>query len=153
MAFTAGGFYFVVLAWCFFVLALKMTFVAFATGFARKKSGPPASPEDAKLTGSTYTTETPEAVKRWRRIHRNDMENIIPFALTFVAFTFALPGAKDFNYYIGAVLGIIFVLSRIAHTVSYALALQHWRSIAFFAGLLSTLVLGLYAGILSFVTR
>ena len=71
-----------------------------------------------------------EDVERVRRSHLNDLENILPW----VAITYIYLGTGPSNF-LAAMLIRGFVLSRIGHTLSYAIfPKQPFRAISFFVG-------------------
>lgn len=88
-----------------------------------------ASPEDVKYFSGGKVSGTDPDVERVRKAHRNDLENILPwFICTFLWLTTS-PGVG-----LVKILIPVFALSRIAHTLVYAVFLipQPARAIAFF---------------------
>jgi glutathione S-transferase len=59
-------------------------------------------------------------VDRSRRMHRNDLENILPFLACGLIFVAAAPSQM-----LATILMSTFVLARLAHTVAYATAQSH----------------------------
>lgn len=82
---------------------------------------------------------------RWQRIVLNDLENI-PLGL-LVAWASLL---SPFNSQVHNVCILAFTISRIGHTVVYALELQPHRAIFWFVAVVSVFCLGLngVAGVL-----
>jgi uncharacterized MAPEG superfamily protein len=69
-------------------------------------------------------------VLRILRLHRNDLENILPFFT--VGLIFVLMGASAFaaqTYF------YTFTGARIVHTIAYIAKLQPWRTVAFAIGM------------------
>jgi hypothetical protein len=80
------------------LLVFKMFFVAMATGFTRRKTGTYVNPEDPGHK-EVAEHEGKERVKRWRRIHLNDLENIPAFFIAYTLFIFAADGSKDYSHF------------------------------------------------------
>uniref|UniRef100_A0A803TRV7 Microsomal glutathione S-transferase 1 n=1 Tax=Anolis carolinensis TaxID=28377 RepID=A0A803TRV7_ANOCA len=97
-----------------------------------------ANPEDAvgfgKGDNAKKFLRTDPDVERVRRIHLNDLENIVPFL--FIGFFYSFSGVSLST----ALLHYrIFFASRIFHTVSYLIPLpQPSRGLAWFVGYLAT---------------
>lgn len=89
-----------------------------------------ANHEDCMLLEKARVTYDDVDVERVRRSHLNDLENILPW----VAITYIYLGTAPSNWMAGLLIRT-FVLSRIGHTLSYAVfPKQPFRAIAFFAG-------------------
>lgn len=93
-----------------------------------------ANPEDIRVASSTPSKakvayDDPD-VERVRRAHRNDLENVVPwFIITYIWL------GTEPSVTLAKILIRTFVLSRIAHTLSYAvLSQQPTRAISFFVG-------------------
>lgn len=89
------------------------------------------TPEDYVLTGQEAPSAPDEAIARARRIHLNDLEAGVPFAL--IGFVYALTDPSE------AALWICFggfVVARTLHSVLYARALMPHRTIAWTIGFL-----------------
>lgn len=72
-----------------------------------------------------------EDVERVRRSHLNDLENVLPWVVT----TWLYLGTNPSNLYAGIAIRV-FVLSRVIHTLSYAIyPKQPFRAVSFFTGL------------------
>lgn len=81
-------------------------------------------------------TENHDRTNRWLRICSNDVANIpIGLFVLFLAATYS-----DLSSGLLVTLVWIFVGARIAHTVTYALALQPWRTVTYSTGATSMLV-------------
>ena len=73
-----------------------------------------------------------ERVERVRRVHQNDLENIPIFCIVAFLFVHTNPPPSAAYYF------YTFTVSRLIHTLSYLFAIQPFRAIAFFVGVLST---------------
>jgi uncharacterized membrane protein YecN with MAPEG domain len=81
-------------------------------------------------------TETHERVNRWLRICNNDVANI-PIGL-FVLLLAALYSPLSDGILIA--LTWVFVGARLAHTVTYAYAIQPWRTVTYSIGATSMII-------------
>jgi uncharacterized MAPEG superfamily protein len=116
------------------ILVFKMFAVALMTGATRSRVQQFLNPEDAKVLGGADVTQEHPDVQRMLRMHRNDLENILPFFT--VGLIFVLMGVSAFA---AQVYFYTFTGARIVHTVTYIARLQPWRTIAFVLGLLCTI--------------
>ena len=82
------------------------------------------------LTHLPNNTEQDPAVNRWSRIGNNDAANI-PIGL-LVLYLAAVGESLDASILVP--LTWTFVIARVAHTISYALALQPFRTAAYSVG-------------------
>lgn len=113
------------------ILALKMLATALLTGYTRTRHKRFLNPEDASVLGGAAATEEHPDVQRIMRMHRNDVENILPFytlGLIFVLMGAPAWGAEWYFY--------TFTAARIVHSITYVAQLQPWRTIAFMIGVL-----------------
>lgn len=117
------------------VLSVHLLVLWHLSGGSRARTKTTPNPEDVKTFGNTLVASDPEAVARTLRVHQNGIANIVPFLM--LAFVLVLLGASSGFAWI--VFGV-FVVARIAHTIAYASAVQPWRSISHFVGVLATLV-------------
>lgn len=124
-----------VYAICAAVLVLKMWLTGTATGTTRILRRAYITDEDYALVGQAEP-RTDATVERLRRIHQNDLENILPFLV--VGFLYALTGP---SYTLAWWLFTLFTAARIVHTGVYLAALQPWRTIVFEIGNIVLLVL------------
>ncbi|XP_063165542.1 microsomal glutathione S-transferase 1 [Candoia aspera] len=120
------------------LLLVKMMLMSTITAFFRMKKKAFASPEDTASFGKgenakKYLRTDPD-VERVRRIHLNDLENIVPFL--FIGFFYSVSGvtlSTALMHY------RIFLGSRIFHTIAYLVPLpQPCRGLAWMAGYLVT---------------
>ncbi|XP_072285799.1 prostaglandin E synthase [Pyxicephalus adspersus] len=109
------------------LLILKMYTLAIITGQIRLRKKVFSNPEDAMRHGGLeFYREHPD-VERYRRAHRNDMENIYPFL-----FLGAIYSLLDPNPSIARIHFLIFFMGRLVHTVAYVFALKApTRSLAY----------------------
>jgi glutathione S-transferase len=111
------------------VLALKTMAVGTYTSTLRIRKRVYISPEDYEMQGHTPAAAADADVERARRIHQNDLENHLPFAL--VGLVYALTGPSSLGLWL-CFAG--FPLARILHSIAYARALMPHRTIAFTYG-------------------
>ncbi|KAI4495512.1 hypothetical protein M0802_008726 [Mischocyttarus mexicanus] len=106
------------------VLVLKMMAVTLLTIRQRFKK------TDAKFHKKSKVGYDDPDIERVRRNHRNDLENILPwFIITYIWLT------TGPSYWLAGILIKSFVVSRIIHTLSYAVySQQPTRALSFFAG-------------------
>ncbi|XP_066436611.1 prostaglandin E synthase [Eleutherodactylus coqui] len=109
------------------LLILKMYILAIITGQIRLRKKAFANPEDAMRHGGVeFYREDPD-VERYRRAHRNDMENIFPFLFLGAIYSLLEPSPS-----IARIHFLIFFIGRLVHTVAYVLALKApTRSLAY----------------------
>jgi glutathione S-transferase len=111
------------------IVALKTMAVAVYTSSIRIRRGVFISPEDYKLQGLEAAARTDPDVERARRIHQNDLENGLPFALVGLVYALTGPTAAGIWLCFGG-----FPLARILHTIFYARGLMPHRTIAYGVG-------------------
>ncbi|XP_073496207.1 prostaglandin E synthase [Phyllobates terribilis] len=109
------------------LLIMKMYLLAVITGQIRLRKKAFANPEDAMRHGGLeFYREDPD-VERYRRAHRNDMENIFPFL-----FLGAIYSLMDPNPSIARIHFLAFFIGRLVHTAAYVLSLKApTRSVAY----------------------
>jgi glutathione S-transferase len=93
----------------------------------------------AKQTYGVSPSENPKhamADIRWQRIVHNDMENIFMGLIVAWGSLFSAANAS-----VHCVCVVIFTVSRILHTLSYAYELQPHRGIAWFVAVIAVLVI------------
>ncbi|XP_060632618.2 microsomal glutathione S-transferase 1 [Anolis sagrei] len=124
--------------WYAVLLIVKMMLMSPLTGFYRTTRKAFANPEDAAGFGKGENAKkflrTDQDVERVRRVHLNDLENIVPFL--FIGFFYSFSGVSLST----ALLHYrVFFGSRIFHTISYLIPLpQPCRGVAWFVGFLIT---------------
>nr|XP_034983202.1 microsomal glutathione S-transferase 1 [Zootoca vivipara]XP_034983203.1 microsomal glutathione S-transferase 1 [Zootoca vivipara]XP_034983204.1 microsomal glutathione S-transferase 1 [Zootoca vivipara] len=120
------------------ILIVKMMLMSPLTGYLRMKNKAFANPEDVATfvkgeAAKKYLRTDPD-VERVRRLHRNDLENIIPFL--FIAFFYSFTGISETTALIHF---RIFTAARLLHTIAYLVPLpQPCRGLGFGVGLLVT---------------
>lgn len=115
------------------ILVFKMFAAAILTVATRSRVKQFLNPEDAGLMGGAGAKEEHPDVQRMLRLHRNDLENILPFftvGLIFVLMGASAVGARVYFY--------TFTGARIVHTITYVAKLQPWRTVAFTVGTVCT---------------
>ena len=113
------------------ILVLKMAAVAILTATTRMQVKQFLNPEDAAMLGGASVMQEHPDVQRMLRLHRNDLENILPFFT--VGLIFVLMGVSAFG---AQVYFYTFTGARIVHTITYVAKLQPWRTVAFTVGVL-----------------
>jgi uncharacterized membrane protein YecN with MAPEG domain len=123
------------------VLGLNLLVLANNTALTRARAKEAVNPEDTRL-GKDLTVVFDggnDTTSRYRRAHRNALENIPLFLVT--GFLLTLVGVSATTAYV--VFGI-FTAARVLHSVAYVKQLQPWRTLSFGIGALDQLfVLGL----------
>ncbi|KAI4476927.1 hypothetical protein M0804_013107 [Polistes exclamans] len=98
------------------VLVLKMLAMMPLTARYRFQKQIFLNPEDVKLVKNSKVAFDDPDIERVRRNHRNDLENILPwFIITYIWLT------TDPSPWLAGMLIKSFVISRILHTLSYAI--------------------------------
>lgn len=111
------------------IVALKTMAVAVYTSSIRIRRGVFISPEDYVLQGVEPGAAADPEVERARRIHQNDLENGLPFALVGLVYALTGPSAAGTWICFG-----VFPIARILHTIFYARGLMPHRTIAYGLG-------------------
>ena len=125
------------------ILGLNLVGLANATALTRNKAGEVINPEDMKLNqkASVVYDGGNDRTARYRRAHRNALENTPVFMIT--AFVLTLMGLSAT---LGAALFYPYAGLRILHSVFYVKGVQPFRTISFaLALLIQVAVLGLIA--------
>jgi len=115
------------------ILVLKMSAAALMTAATRSRVKQFLNPEDARVLGGAGVMQEHPDVMRMLRMHRDDLENILPFFT--VGLIFVLMGASAFG---AQVYFYTFTAARIVHTITYVAKMQPWRTVAFVVGTLCT---------------
>jgi uncharacterized MAPEG superfamily protein len=111
------------------ILVFNMAAAAILTAITRMRVKQFLNPEDAGLLGGASVMQEHPDVQRMLRLHRNDLENILPFftvGLIFVLMGVSAFGAELYFY--------TFTGARIVYTIAYAARLQPWRTLAYAVG-------------------
>ena len=105
------------------ILVLKMAAAGILTAATRSRVKQFLNPEDARVLGGAGVMQEHPDVMRMLRMHRNDLENILPFFT--VGLIFVLMGASAFG---AQVYFYTFTAARIVHTITYVAKMQPWRN-------------------------
>ena len=111
------------------VLALKMLVTGIVVSRTRIRKNVFASPEDYAMQGVEPKTEPDPEVERARRVHQNDLEANLPFAL--LGLVYALTGPTTLGLWV-CFAG--FPLARILHMITYLQGRMPHRTITWAAG-------------------
>ena len=111
------------------ILVFKMFVAAILTAATRSRVKQFLNPEDAGMMSGTGVMQEHPDVQRMLRLHRNDLENILPFFT--VGLIFVLMGAPAFA---AQAYFYTFTGARIVHTITYVAKLQPWRTVSFALG-------------------
>lgn len=116
------------------VLSLNMLGLGNATALSRTKAGEVVNPEDKKLNAeaSVVFDEGNDATTRYRRAHRNALENVPLFLTT--GLILVLVGVSQT---VAGILFGVFTVARILHSVCYVKGVQPFRTVFFAAGMLT----------------
>lgn len=130
------------------VLVMNMLTLANNTALSRAGADEVINPEDivlnknAKVVGNAGI----EKVERYRRAHRNALENIPLFLITgFVLTLTPVP------FMAAAILFGVFVFARVVHSFAYMLQKQPYRTASFAVGALVQIALLGFLGFYTFV--
>lgn len=122
------------------ILSLKALFLGVSTAARRGATKQFLNAEDAAWLGGVHVTPDPEPVARIGRAHRNDVENLLPFALCCGIYV-ASGGWSVVSYaYCG-----LFLFARILHTVAYLGARPSLRRNTFTLGFMVIVVVAIHA--------
>lgn len=120
------------------VVALKTLAAGGYTSSIRMRKKVFAAPEDYALQGLPLAAAPDADVERARRIHRNDLEAGLPFAMVGLVYALTQPTTAGLWICFAG-----FPIARILHSIAYARALMPHRTIAFLVGLGITLWMAL----------
>jgi len=123
------------------VVVLKTMSVGVYTSVLRVRAQTYASPEDYVRQGHPVPDGPAPEVERARRIHRNDLENGLPFFVVGAIYAGTDPSALGL-----AIAFVGFPVSRLAHTWFYATGRMPHRTIAYAAGFFITVWMALVSG-------
>jgi prostaglandin-E synthase 1 len=121
-------------------LGLNLVGLANATALTRARANEVINPEDKKLNSkaSVVYDEGNDRTSRYRRAHRNALENTPLFMITALVLTLMGSSAT-----VGAALFYPFAGLRILHSVCYVKQIQPFRTMSFaLAALIQIAVLG-----------
>jgi len=120
------------------VLGLNLFMLANGTALSRARAKEVINPEDKRLSQAAEVVFDGgnDTTARYRRAHRNALENIPLFLIT--AFLLTLTNTSTTTAY--AIFGI-FAAARLLHSVAYVRQLQPWRTMSFAIGAIDQVVL------------
>jgi glutathione S-transferase len=116
------------------VVALKTMAAGMYTSSIRLRRKVFISPEDYAMQGLAPAAGPDADVERARRIHQNDLEAGVPFALVGLVYALTHPSTAGLWICFAG-----FPVARILHSIAYARALMPHRTIAFTFGFAVTL--------------
>ena len=124
------------------VEVLKTLFLGMATPLARLKHKAWINQEDADwLGGKVVELDHPDAARRLR-VHRNNLENLVPFFIVGCLFLWSGASATLGLVYFGA-----FLLGRLAHTYAYLGKKAMLRRNAYTLGFVSVVAMGVHTAV------
>ncbi len=123
------------------VLSLKALFLGAATAATRGKLKSFLNTEDAAWLNGAHVDPDPEVVARIGRAHRNDLENLLLFAVCGLLYLLAGGPALAGFIYCSA-----FLVARTLHTIAYLGRQPMLRRNAYTVGFLVVLAMSLHAG-------
>jgi uncharacterized MAPEG superfamily protein len=127
------------------VLSLNVLGLANATALTRGQHAEVINPEDKKLNDKATVVydEGNDKTQRYRRAHRNALENVPLFMITGMIFAMVWMGSSTA---VAASIFGAFTVFRIMHSVCYVKGIQPFRTMSFALGALTQFVmLGLIA--------
>jgi len=121
-------------------LALKALLLGTCTAATRGRLKSFLNAEDAAWLGGAHVNPDPEAVARFGRAHRNDLENLLPFFIAGVFYVIAGGPVWAGAIYCGA-----FAIGRVLHTFAYLHARPALRRNGYTIGFLAIVAISLHA--------
>ena len=130
------------------VLGLNLLLLANNTALTRAKATEVVNPEDIRINPKAVVVYESgnERTERYRRAHRNALENIPLFLIT----GFLLTQTQIGFTFAGVIFGV-FTLTRVMHSICYVSGLQPWRTASFAIGAVVQLVVLGYLGYATFI--
>jgi uncharacterized MAPEG superfamily protein len=132
---------FAVFALTTIILSLKALFLGAATAATRGKLKSFLNAEDAAWLSGAHVDPDPEIVARIGRTHRNDLENLLLFAVCGLLYVLAGGSALAGFIYCGA-----FLVARTLHTIAYLGRRPMLRRNAYTIGFLVIVAMSLHGG-------
>ncbi|KAK0162288.1 hypothetical protein PV327_008637 [Microctonus hyperodae] len=125
-----------VFAWWGSLMVLKVLVMMLLTARQRFSKKIFISPEDTKILKGSKSGCVDEDIERIRRAHLNDLENILPWAISTALWLTTSPDPLTV-----LILIITFSIARIIHTIVYAIIVipQPARALAFGVGFIITI--------------
>jgi uncharacterized MAPEG superfamily protein len=132
---------FAVFALTAIILSLKALFLGAATAATRGRLKSFLNAEDAAWLSGAHVDPDPEIVARIGRAHRNDLENLLLFAVCGLVYVLAGGSALAGFIYCGA-----FLVARTLHTIAYLGRRPMLRRNAYTVGFLVIVAMSLHTG-------
>jgi uncharacterized membrane protein YecN with MAPEG domain len=131
------------------VLGLNLLVLANNTALSRARAVEVINPEDKRLNpkADVVFEAGNEKTARYRRAHRNALENIPLFLVTGL-----LLALTPVPFALAVAMFAVFVVARVGHSVSYVKGLQPWRTASFGVGALAQLAVLAYLGYAAFTS-
>ena len=118
------------------VVALHLLALAFYTAAVRGPTRITLNTEDASTVarGATVAEVESVVVARAQRVHRNALENAVPFLIIGLLYVLTGASARGAMIFFG-----VYVVTRILHSLAYLSAKQPWRTMMFATGALCSI--------------
>jgi glutathione S-transferase len=102
----------IIFALCAIITTIKMQILVLLTGVYRRKENLPRTPEDSRFYNNLndLTPKEDSMTERIRRIHQNEIEQIIPFAL--LSLCFILTSSNNVTAVGAMIMFILFTAAR-----------------------------------------
>ncbi len=125
------------------VLGLNLLVLANNTAVSRAKSAEVINPEDMRLNPkATVVLEAGnDRTARYRRAHRNALENIPLFLISGFMLTLT-----PISWVVAAAIFGTFTAARVLHSICYVAGIQPWRTASFAIGALTQFGVFAYLG-------
>lgn len=123
-------------------LGLKALLLGAATAATRGRLKQFLNAEDAARLKGEHVNPDPEAVARIGRAHRNDLENLVLFAIAGGLYV-----AADGPQFWGLIYCGLFLLARLHHTLAYLAARPLLRRNAYTLGFLVIVAISVHAAV------
>lgn len=124
------------------VLGLKALVLGATTAATRGRLKQFLNAEDAQWLKGAHVNPDPEPVARLGRAHRNDLENLLLFAIAG-----ALYVASGASQLAGLVYCGLFLIARLLHTFAYLASRPHLRRNAYTLGFLVIAVMSVHSAV------
>lgn len=123
-------------------LGLKALILGSATAATRGRIKQFINPEDAAWLQGNHVEHDSEMVARIGRAHRNDLENLLVFAIAGVIYL-----AADASKIAGAIYCGLFVIARLLHTFAYLSKRPLLRRYAYTLGFFVITLMSIHAAV------
>lgn len=122
------------------LLVLKAQILGAATAATRGKLKKFLNPEDAAWLGGMHANPDDELVQRIFRVHRNDLENLLPFFVSGALYLASGGSPAAGMAYFGT-----FLIARYMHSYAYLARKPRLRRDSYTVGWLVTIVMAIHA--------